>query len=237
MDNKKTVIGEETLRKANAILRKYKSGKTSLEQKVIENEQWWKLRHWRYINGGNDEFKPASAWLFSVIMNKHADGIEAYPEPNILPREENDRAEAVRLSAIIPAVLEQNDFEETYSDVLWQKLKTGTGVYGVFWDSSKLNGLGDIAVKKVDLLNIFWEPGITDLQQSGNIFTTELVDNEALENMYPSLRGSLKGNNLTTAKYIYDDNVDTTDKSVVVDWYYKKHKNGKSILQDRKSVV
>ena len=118
MDNKKTVIGEETLRKANAILRKYKSGKTSLEQKVIENEQWWKLRHWRYINGGNDEFKPASAWLFSVIMNKHADGIEAYPEPNILPREENDRAEAVRLSAIIPAVLEQNDFEETYSDVL-----------------------------------------------------------------------------------------------------------------------
>ena len=236
MDNKKTVIGEETLRKANAILRKYKSGKTSLEQKVIENEQWWKLRHWRYINGGNDEFKPASAWLFSVIMNKHADGIEAYPEPNILPREENDRAEAVRLSAIIPAVLEQNNFEETYSDVLWQKLKTGTGVYGVFWDSSKLNGLGDIAVKKVDLLNIFWEPGITDLQQSGNIFTTELVDNEALENMYPSLRGSLKGNNLTTAKYIYDDNVDTTDKSVVVDWYYKKHKNGKSILHYCKYV-
>lgn len=236
MDNKKTVIGEETLRKANAILRKYKSGKTSLEQKVIENEQWWKLRHWRYINGGNDEFKPASAWLFSVIMNKHADGIEAYPEPNILPREENDRAEAVRLSAIIPAVLEQNDFEETYSDVLWQKLKTGTGVYGVFWDSSKLNGLGDIAVKKVDLLNIFWEPGITDLQQSGNIFTTELVDNEALENMYPSLRGSLKGNNLTTAKYIYDDNVDTTDKSVVVDWYYKKHKNGKGILHYCKYV-
>ena len=236
MDNKKTVIGEEMLRKANAILRKYKSGKTSLEQKVIENEQWWKLRHWRYINGGNDEFKPASAWLFSVIMNKHADGIEAYPEPNILPREENDRAEAVRLSAIIPAALEQNDFEETYSDVLWQKLKTGTGVYGVFWDSSKLNGLGDIAVKKVDLLNIFWEPGITDLQQSGNIFTTELVDNEALENMYPSLRGSLKGNNLTTAKYIYDDNVDTTDKSVVVDWYYKKHKNGKSILHYCKYV-
>ena len=35
MDNKKTVIGEETLRKANAILRKYKSVKTSLEQNVI----------------------------------------------------------------------------------------------------------------------------------------------------------------------------------------------------------
>ena len=96
--------------------------------------------------------------------------------------------------------------------------------------------MGDIAVNKVQLLNIFWQPGITDLQQSGNIFTTELVDNEALENMYPSLRGSLKGNNLTTAKYIYDDNVDTTDKSVVVDWYYKKHKNGKRILHYCKYV-
>lgn len=235
--NNKPVVGEDTLRRANTILRKYKSGKTSLEQKVIENEQWWKLRHWRYIrNGGDDDFKPASAWLFSVIMNKHADGIEAYPEPNILPREENDRGEAARLSAIIPAVLEQNEFEETYSDVLWQKLKTGTGVYGVFWDPSKLNGLGDISIKKVDLLNIFWEPGITDLQQSRNIFTTELVDNDVLEDMYPNLAGKLKGSSVTIAKYIYDDNVDTSGKSVVVDWYYRKRKNGKNILHYCKYV-
>ena len=235
--NNKPIVGEDTLRRANTILRKYKSGKTSLEQKVIENEQWWKLRHWRYIrNGGDDDFKPASAWLFSVIMNKHADGIEAYPEPNILPREENDRGEAARLSAIIPAVLEQNEFEETYSDVLWQKLKTGTGVYGVFWDPSKLNGLGDISIKKVDLLNIFWEPGITDLQQSRNIFTTELVDNDVLEDMYPNLAGKLKGSSVTIAKYIYDDNVDTSGKSVVVDWYYRKRKNGKNILHYCKYV-
>lgn len=235
--NNKPIVGEDTLRRANTILRKYKSGKTSLEQKVIENEQWWKLRHWRYIrNGGDDDFKPASAWLFSVIMNKHADGIEAYPEPNILPREENDRGEAARLSAIIPAVLEQNEFEEIYSDVLWQKLKTGTGVYGVFWDPSKLNGLGDISIKKVDLLNIFWEPGITDLQQSRNIFTTELVDNDVLEDMYPNLAGKLKGSSVTIAKYIYDDNVDTSGKSVVVDWYYRKRKNGKNILHYCKYV-
>ena len=142
MNAVREAIGEQELREANTILRKYKSGKTALENKTIENEQWWKLRHWRYMKGGGDELKPASAWLFNVIINKHADGIEAFPEPNVLPREESDREEASRLSSIIPAVLEQNDFEETYSDVLWQKLKTGTGIYGVFWDPSKLNGLG-----------------------------------------------------------------------------------------------
>ena len=30
------------------------------------------------------------------------------------------------------------------------------------------------------------------------------------------------GSSLDTAKYIHDDSIDTSDKSVVVDWYYKK---------------
>ena len=86
------------------------------------------------------------------------------------------------------------------------------------------------------MLNIFWEPGITDLQQSRNIFTTELVDNDVLEDMYPNLAGKLKGSSVTIAKYIYDDNVDTSGKSVVVDWYYRKRKNGKNILHYCKYV-
>lgn len=237
MNGINTAVGEEQLRRANSILRKYKSGKNVLEQKIIENEQWWKLRHWRYIKGGNEnDFKTTSAWLFNVIINKHADGIEAYPEPCILPREEGDKKEAERLSCIIPAVLEQNGFEETYSDVLWQKLKTGTGVYGVFWDRKKLNGLGDISIKKTDILNLFWEPGITDFQKSRNVFCIELVDNDVLEGVYPELKGKLKGSEVTLARYIYDDSVDTSDKSIVIDWYYRKYSNGKRILHYCKYV-
>lgn len=230
-------IGEEQLRKASEILKKYKAGKSKLEQKIIQNEQWWKLRHWEYIESGNiNDEKTASAWLFNVVINKHADGIEAYPEPNILPRESGDKAEAEKLTSIIPCVLEQNDFEETYSDVLWQKLKTGTGVYGVFWDSTKLNGLGDISIKKIDLLKIFWEPGITDIQDSKNVFTVELVDNDILEQQYPELQGKLKSKNITLSKYLYDDSVDTSDKSAVVDWYYHKYQNGRKVLHYCKYV-
>lgn len=230
-------INEETLAKANITLKKYKSGKLNLEQKIIKDEEWWRLRHWRYVHSGNpNDRKDSSSWLFNVIINKHADGIESYPEPNILPREESDRPEAKKLTAIIPVILEQNDFEETYSDVLWQKLKTGTGVYGIFWNSGKLNGLGDIDIKKVDVLNLFWGPGITDIQDSENVFNVQLVDNSRLEAAFPNLQGQLKGKNIELAKYLYDDTVDTSDKSVVVDWYYKKSVNGRQILHYCKYV-
>ena len=230
-------INGEVLGKANIILKKYKSGKLNLEQKIIKDEEWWRLRHWRYVKAGNpNDREYPSAWLFNVIINKHADGIEAYPEPNILPREESDRTEAKKLTAIIPVILEQNEFERTYSDVLWQKLKTGTGVYGVFWNSGKLNGLGDIDIRKLDVLNLFWEPGITDIQDSENVFNVQLVNNEKLEDAFPQLKGKLRSKNIELAKYLYDDTVDTSDKSVVVDWYYKKTVNGRQILHYCKYV-
>jgi hypothetical protein len=90
--------------------------------------------------------------------------MDAYPIPAIQPREPDDRRQAQMLSQIIPCILEQNHFEDTYSDAMWQKLKTGTGVYKIVWDGSRLGGLGDIAIERVNLLNIYWEPGVTDIQ-------------------------------------------------------------------------
>lgn len=42
-------IGAEELRRANGILKKYKEGKARLEQRIIDNEQFWKLRHWEQM--------------------------------------------------------------------------------------------------------------------------------------------------------------------------------------------
>ena len=234
------VIGEEALVKANEILNRYRSGKARFDQRVVECEQWWKLRHWQYMKGkGNPEDdKPVSAWLFNCIMSKHADGIEAFPEPNIRPREPGDKDEAKVLSAVVPVILEQNDYEETYSAVLWQKLKQGTGITAVMWDKDKLNGLGDVALRKIDALNIFWEPGVTDIQRSRNVFTTELVDIELLKEMYPERLANvpLTGKNFQPAKYIYDDSVDVSDKALVIDWYYHKRQGGRNVLHYVKYV-
>ena len=230
------VIGREQVQKANLTLNRYKEGKANLEKKIVENEQWYKQRHWEQMRGEKSDIQPSSAWLFNSIANKHADAMDNFPSPNILPREEGDKGEAEMLSSIIPVILDQNDFEETYSEVQNYKLKTGAGVYGVFWDKSKLNGLGDISIQKIDLINLFWESGIMDIQKSRNLFHVELMDNDVLIGAYPQLQGKLGQATMDITKYIYDDKVDTTNKSIVVDWYYKKHQNGKTVLHYCKYV-
>jgi len=243
------VIGKEEVRKATETLKKYKDGKSNLERRIIENEQWWKMRHWdmyRNAEGASNEetqkndapIEPKSAWLFNSIANKHADAMDNYPEPSVLPRAIDDDNTAKALSSILPVIIEQNDYEQVYSDVWWYKLKTGTGVKGVFWNNEKQNGLGDIDIKKCDILNLFWEPGISDIQDSRNVFHVSLMDNDLLNAMYPELDNQAKGNpELNIAKYVYDDKVDTTEKSVVVDWYYKKMgENGKTVLHYVKYV-
>ena len=231
------VIGREQVQKANLTLNRYKEGKANLERKIVDNEQWYKQRHWEQMRDKKSEVEPASGWLFNSIANKHADAMDNFPSPNILPREEGDKGEAEMLTSIIPVILDQNDFEETYDSVQNYKLKTGAGVYGVFWDKSKLNGLGDISIQKIDLINLFWESGIMDIQKSRNVFHVELMDNDVLLGSYPQLEGKLGSATMDVTKYIYDDKVDTTNKSLVVDWYYKKQNSqGKTVLHYCKYV-
>ena len=217
-------IGREEIIRAQAVLNRYREGKANLERRIVENEQWYKLRHWECMRKAKKEtVEPSSGWLFNAIANKHADAMDNYPAPNILPREEGDRQEAQMLSAIVPVVLEQADFEAVYDRVWDYKLKSGTGIYGIFWDGEKGNGLGDIAIRKVDIINLFWESGITDIQESRNVFHVQLQDNESLLARYPQLEGKLSADGgSAVSRYIYDDSVDTTGKSAVVDWYYKK---------------
>ena len=229
-------IGVEQIREANNTLQKYKQGKANLEQRIIDNEQWYKLRHWECMRDKKQQVQPTSAWLFNSLANKHADAMDNFPSPNILPREEGDKAEAEMLSSIIPVILEQNDFEETYDNVQDYRLKSGTGVYGIFWDNEKMNGLGDISILKADLINLFWEPGITDIQRSRHLFHVELADNDLLEQEYPQLRGKLSSSSIDLSKYVFDDTVDTSTKSAVVDWYYKKRQNGRNVLHYCKYV-
>lgn len=241
------VIGQKEVAKAVEILQKYKEGKTNLEKMIVENEQWYKLRHWDIVKGGansdgkraagDDRPEPASAWLFNSLANKHADAMDNYPEPNVLPREQTDEHDADVLSSIIPVILERNSFEETYSNGWWYKLKHGVTPYGVFWNTSLENGLGDVDIKQLDILNIFWESGITNIQDSRNLFIVSLTDTDLLEQQYPQLKGKLGGKIIDVKEYVYDDSVDTSDKSVIVDWYYKKQEGNRTVLHFCKFVA
>lgn len=222
-------IGQEEIRRAALTLSEYKRGKANLENRIIDDELWWEMRHWESIRKGKSEKErqrvdpePTSAWLFNALINKHADAMDNMPEAAILPRERSDEGSAKTLSSVIPVVMENCCFDQTYSELWDEKLKHGFGVYGVFWDSDKENGLGDIDIHLIDALKIFWEPGVTDLQRSRNVFLLEVVDTDILDQTYPEHAGQMGGNLIDVAKYLRNDmNEEITNKSVVVDWYYK----------------
>ena len=216
-------IGPAEAAEAERILHRYKAGKAALDRRLIDNELWFRMAHWKQYKNRMMEGKPqpSSGWLFNSIASKHADAMDNYPEPCVLPRAADDEATARTLSSILPVVLEQADYEQVYSDSWWRKLKQGTGVKGIFWDPAARGGLGEIAIRSMNLLMLYWEPGIMDIQDSPHFFSLSLEDSAQLAERWPQLRGRT-GGTIDAARYIHDDSIDTTDKSVVVDWYYKK---------------
>lgn len=228
-------IGRDQVIEAQMILNKYREGKANLERRVRSAQNWWRRENYKEIvkdgkTRDPETKKNSTGWLFNSIIGKHADVIDSYPEPVILPRAEDDKQEADRLCRIVPVVLEQNGFEQVYSDVAWQKMQEGTGIYSVCWDKNKLNGIGDISIKRVSILNLFWQPGVADIQDSRNVFCCSMMDNDLLEQQYPDIKDHLNGNKLTVAKYDTEDKVDTDGKSLVIDWYYHRWDGQRKVL-------
>ena len=228
----KPPIGAEEVARAEQILQKYKVGKAALDQRLVDNELWFRMGHWKNYQNPMMEGKPqpSSGWLFNSIANKHADAMDNYPAPNVLPRSPDDEQTARVLSSVLPVVLEQADYEQVYSDTWWRKLKQGTGVKGVFWDPEQRGGVGEITVRPMNLLMLYWEPGVDDIQASPNFFSLSLEDTDQLTERWPQLEGH-STSALEVPHYLHDGGLDTNGKSVVVDWYYKKRNaEGRRVL-------
>lgn len=216
-------ITNEDVQGFETLLREYQQGKQVIDQKATANWEWWRMRHWEQMGSkdAGDEENATSAWLFNSIINKHADIMDNFPKPNVLPREQQDEAEAKALSQILPVISERNDYEQVYSDKSLDLLVDGGCVTSVLWDNTLNNGLGDISIKRVDVHNIFWQPGIEDIQESEAVFVSRLVDNDKLAAMYPQMKGK-EGGGRTTQEYVNrDEQADEQKKSEVWDMYYK----------------
>ena len=68
-------IGTAQIADARIRLQKYKSGKTALENRIVENEKWWRLRHNRPKD--DNSIEATSGWLFNCIISKHADAMDS----------------------------------------------------------------------------------------------------------------------------------------------------------------
>ena len=197
---------------AKSVLIKYKREKAPIEERIAREDE-----RWRSLYSGGE----SATWIFNSILNKHADIIDSIPTCTCLPRERRDEAYAETLSKIIPVICSRGDFEQVYSDNSWDKLKHGTAVYGVFWNNSLEDGMGDVDVCRVPLSEIFWEGGIEDIQDSKELFIVKLCDREDIAARYGiSLKGeSFEGDHALRASLGIGGG---DDKALLVDWYYKK---------------
>ncbi len=221
-----------------AAFKVYREAKESKDRNIIENEGWFKGEHWKYISGSDknaQSFRPAGSYLLNGIWHRHAEAMDNFPQPYLLEREKGDRKMAEELSKVVPLILEKNGFKSVYSDMWWYKLKQGSGVYGVFWDNSLENGLGDISIKKIDLLRFYCEPYIDNIQDSRYIFVLSLLDSAAAKMRYPN--ADLKRNSDAVSLKGYFGTEDTQGKIVLIDCYERtKTESGRNVVHLTKII-
>lgn len=209
------------------ILREYKDGKTSVDMKATENQEWWRLRHWNVIHGkteaGKAKVDVGSAWAVNSILNKHADLMDSFPKANVLAREADDEEEAQILSKILPAIEEHTDAEQVYNTAGYDFLIDGTAITAVLWDPMAHDGMGDIKKTNVDIHNVFWQPGIEDIQQSKYFFDVSVADVNDVKLQYPEIADKIGGGKQGfITEYIHDDNINHQNDIEIINCYYKK---------------
>ncbi len=225
---KRNMVGRAEIKAATEELLGWRREREGLAARIREEENWYRLRmapHARQ-NSEGERTAPTSAWLFNALMQKHADLMENIPTAVCLPREEGDEADAEALSAILPVILARSGFEGAYSDNMWYKLKHGVCAWGVFFNSELENGLGDVDVRPVELMQLYWQPGVKNLQNSGSVYYVEQVDRGLLRARFPRYDG--KAENDALDGFFGNDGENT---ALVVDWYYKKRmSDGRTVL-------
>ncbi len=230
----KSKISPEFIEKALGMYETYKSDKQSLNDRICENERWY--RKWHEANNAgayNSEENAltcATAYVFSAIENKYADAIDNYPHPRILEREPQDSETAELLSRILPVQLDISGFKRCYKRNWRKKLKYGTAVYGVFY-----NGIsGEIEIKSLNILGIYCDMNLSDVQESQFLFITQAFDNELLKKHYPKFAHLFEGD---SAVDTYTGRATVRDRTEVIDCYYKKPDGSVHLMKFAKSAM
>lgn len=191
----------------------YKADKEQLVERIRDNERFYRESYCQMSGRLLGSMLCDAPFIFSAIENARADAMDNFPCADILAREPQGADAAAALSRIVPAQLEISDFRRAYVDNIRNKLKYGTAVYGVFYSGETID------IRTIDLLDIYVDMHVADIQDSRFLFIRAAVENEYLREEFPEFSELFSG----------DADVDTLtdtyrlkDRTLVLDCYYKK---------------
>lgn len=231
--NKDTEVGRtgkidsEWCKKANEKLQMYANDKAFHDERVVENNEWWMHRHWQIIKSltldtKKEEPEPTTAYLFNSMCNKHADAMDAFPESVFLPRSKDDEKVASELNSVVSAIKEECKYLKVYSKKWWDKIISGTGISGTFWDFHKNGGAGGIEIRRISILNLFYKGKIDDIQKSPYVFEAEMVDREELLSEYPFLKEAKVSASFQPKAFKSENTKSDYDEVTVIHAWYKR---------------
>ena len=208
-------VSGELKTKAIAAFSRYKADKEELYRRILDNTDWYRKRNSLSLMPKTNELNVSTSFVFSAIENKYADAVDNFPSVNLLERCRDDEKTAQILSKIVPTQLDMSGFKKVYKKNWRKKLKYGTAVYGIFYNEEK----DDIEIRSVDLLNVYCDMHVSDVQDSRFLFIVNAVDNDLLCEKYPRYRELFSGD---ASMEDYGGINSISEKTVVVDCYYKK---------------
>ena len=243
-------IGKDELDVAKALLEEFKAAKAPLNEEIKRNEQWFRRRHkmtastrerseHHEYEGDSlpevyrgEQVEASSAYLFNGIQNYHGDAMDNYPKCNVLSRSQADKDEAAKLTHILPALHDRIGLEKTYDRVMWCKGIQGWAFYAVLWDKDADRGKGEISVKKVKILNLYWDQEVEDFQESSDVFYVHQKRKSELKRRYPKINFDNVSTEQTDYERFTGNPTNSHNTKVdVVDWYYKKTaQDGRTVL-------
>ncbi len=208
-------VTRELLSEALSAYRTYRADKESLTARIRDDDRFYR-ESCSGMSGALSSFMTCDTpFIFTAIENARADAIDNYPTANILERSPEGTKTAEVLSKIVPAQLEISEFKPAYKENIRRKLKYGTAVYGVFYNDRS----GDIDIRSIDILDIYADMHVSDVQDSAFLFIAAAVENRLLREWYPEFAAIFTGDAEVES---ISESYRLRDRSAVLDCYYKK---------------
>ncbi len=206
-------VSAALLESAREAFAAYKADKEPLVRRIRDNERFYRAGYSRLGTELERHMVCDTPFIFSAIENARADAVDNFPGANILAREPQGAAAAQALSKIVPAQLEISEFRRAYKDNMRNKLKYGTAVYGVFYSG------GTIDIRTIDILDIYVDMHVPDIQDSRFLFIRAAVENDYLREEYPQFAPLFGGD---ADVETLTDSYRLRDRTLILDCYYKK---------------